>query len=41
MYWDSTVVDPERRERLIAEARWCKPSMRHAKLLAGRPGYGT
>ena len=37
MYWDATVVSPEERERLVAAAKWRKPSMRHAKLLAGEP----
>ncbi|MGO9157050.1 hypothetical protein [Mycobacterium sp.] len=35
LYWDKSAVGPEERERLIAAAKWRKPSMRHAKLLAG------
>jgi hypothetical protein len=37
LYWDESVVSPERRKQLEAEALWREPSMRHAKLLAGEP----
>jgi hypothetical protein len=37
MYWDESAVRPDERNQLIAQAKWRKPSMRHAKLLAGQP----